>query len=72
MPDDLASGFHPNAGFQASVHRLCRRQHPARANRFGAILAVVLAKLFMAAYPVLRIDQFCSPNAEGSQNGSPR
>ncbi len=33
----------------------------------GAVLAVVLAKLFMSAYPVLRIDQFSNPHVPGTQ-----
>jgi hypothetical protein len=33
----------------------------------GAILAVVLAKLFMSAYPILREDQFSNSHLEGAQ-----
>jgi hypothetical protein len=33
----------------------------------GAILAVVLAKLFMSAYPVLRVDQFSNLHAAGTE-----
>jgi hypothetical protein len=33
----------------------------------GAVLAVVLAKLFMHSYEVLRVDQFSHPYAEGGQ-----
>ena len=30
----------------------------------GAVLCVVLAKLFMSAYPVLRVDTFAHPEAK--------
>jgi hypothetical protein len=33
----------------------------------GAVLAVVLAKVFMHSYPVLRVDQFSHQHAEGAQ-----
>jgi uncharacterized oligopeptide transporter (OPT) family protein len=33
----------------------------------GAILAVVLAKVFMTAYPVLRVDIFSNPNTPGAE-----
>ena len=33
----------------------------------GAVLAVGLAKVFMNAYPVLKVDQFSNPNVEGTQ-----
>src|SRR5260370_25028848 len=33
----------------------------------GAVLAVVLAKLFMSAYPILTQDQFTHPHLEGAQ-----
>ena len=32
----------------------------------GAVLAVVLAKVFMSAYPVLRIDTYSNPNVNGA------
>jgi len=33
----------------------------------GAVLAVVLAKVFMHSYDVLRVDQFTHPHTEGAQ-----
>lgn len=33
----------------------------------GAVLAVVLAKVFMAAYPVLKIDQYSHPHPPGAE-----
>jgi hypothetical protein len=33
----------------------------------GAVLAVVLAKVFMNAYPVLRVDQFANNNVPGAE-----
>jgi uncharacterized oligopeptide transporter (OPT) family protein len=34
----------------------------------GAIMAVVLAKVFMSAYPVLQVDTFTNPNVEGASH----
>ncbi len=56
-----------STGWRLGTHRIVQFRYQVIGIAMGAILAVVLAKLFMSAYPILREDQFANPNLEGAQ-----
>jgi uncharacterized oligopeptide transporter (OPT) family protein len=56
-----------STGWRLGTNRLVQFRYQVIGIAMGAILAVVLAKVFMSAYPVLRIDQFTNPHVEGTQ-----
>jgi len=56
-----------STGWRLGTNRLVQFRYQVIGIAMGAILAVVLAKVFMNAYPVLKIDQFTNPHVEGTQ-----
>jgi len=56
-----------STGWRLGTNRLVQFRYQVIGIAMGAILAVVLAKVFMSAYPVLRVDQFTNPHVEGTQ-----
>jgi uncharacterized oligopeptide transporter (OPT) family protein len=57
-----------STGWRLSTNRVVQFRYQVIGIIMGAVLAVVLAKLFMNAYPILTQDQFTHPHLEGSQN----
>lgn len=55
-----------STGWRLGTNRIVQFRYQVIGIAFGAVLAVVLAKLFMNAYPVLKVDQF-SGHGEGAQ-----
>ncbi|MBM3841312.1 MAG: peptide transporter [Verrucomicrobia bacterium] len=56
-----------STGWRLGSNRLIQFRYQAIGIFMGALLAVGLAKVFLSAYPVLRIDTFSNPTAEGAQ-----
>ena len=56
-----------STGWRLGTNRVVQFRYQVIGIAMGAVLAVVLAKVFMNAYPVLRVDQFGHPHAEGAQ-----
>jgi uncharacterized oligopeptide transporter (OPT) family protein len=56
-----------STGWRLGTNRIVQFRYQVIGIVMGAILAVVLAKLFMSAYPVLRVDQFSNPHAAGTE-----
>jgi uncharacterized oligopeptide transporter (OPT) family protein len=56
-----------STGWRLGTNRVIQFRYQVIGIAMGAILAVVLAKLFMSAYPVLTQDQFSHPGLEGTQ-----
>jgi uncharacterized oligopeptide transporter (OPT) family protein len=56
-----------STGWRLGTNRVIQFRYQVVGVIMGAILAVALAKLFMNAYPVLRVDQFSNPHVEGAQ-----
>src|SRR5205814_2396258 len=56
-----------STGWRLGTNRVVQFRYQVIGIAIGAVLAVVLAKLFMNAYPILKIDQFANPHVEGSQ-----
>lgn len=56
-----------STGWRLGTNRVVQFRYQVIGIVMGAVLAVVLAKLFMNAYPVLRVNQFDNPNIEGAQ-----
>jgi uncharacterized oligopeptide transporter (OPT) family protein len=56
-----------STGWRLGTNRRNQFRYQVIGVAMGAILAVALAKVFMSAYPVLRIDSFSNPNVEGAK-----
>src|SRR5436190_8390604 len=56
-----------STGWRLGTNRIVQFRYQVIGITMGAVLAVVLAKLFMNAYPILRADQFTNPNVPGSE-----
>ena len=56
-----------STGWRLGTNRVIQFRYQVIGIAMGAVLAVVLAKTFMSAYPVLRADQFANPHLEGAQ-----
>jgi uncharacterized oligopeptide transporter (OPT) family protein len=56
-----------STGWRLGTNRIIQFRYQVLGVLMGAVLAVALAKLFMNAYPVLKVDQFSNPNVEGTQ-----
>ena len=56
-----------STGWRLGTNRVVQFRYQVIGIAMGAVLAVVLAKLFMNAYPILRADQFAHPHLEGTQ-----
>jgi uncharacterized oligopeptide transporter (OPT) family protein len=56
-----------STGWRLGTNRIVQFRYQVIGIAVGAILAVVLAKLFMSAYPILQQDQFAHPHLPGSQ-----
>ena len=56
-----------STGWRLSTNRVVQFRYQVIGIIMGAVLAVVLAKLFMNAYPILTQDQFTHPHLEGAQ-----
>jgi uncharacterized oligopeptide transporter (OPT) family protein len=55
-----------STGWRLGTHRIVQFRYQVAGIVMGAVLAVVLAKTFMSAYPVLQLDQF-SQRVEGAE-----
>ena len=56
-----------STGWRLGTNRVVQFRYQVIGIAMGAVLAVALAKIFMSAYPVLRVDQFSNPQVEGAQ-----
>ena len=56
-----------STGWRLGTNRIVQFRYQVIGIAVGAVLAVVLAKLFMNAYPILKADQFAHPDLEGTQ-----
>lgn len=56
-----------STGWRLGTNRVVQFRYQVIGVLMGAVLAVALAKLFMSAYPVLKVDQFTNQNVEGAQ-----
>jgi uncharacterized oligopeptide transporter (OPT) family protein len=56
-----------STGWRLSTNRVVQFRYQVIGIIMGAVLAVVLAKVFMSAYPILTQDQFTHPHLEGAQ-----
>jgi len=56
-----------STGWRLGTHRVVQFRYQVIGIAAGAVLAVALAKLFMAAYPILTQDQFAHPHLPGAQ-----
>src|SRR5260221_1219740 len=56
-----------STGWRLSTNRVVQFRYQVIGIIMGAVLAVVLAKLFMNAYPILTQDQFTHPHLAGTQ-----
>ncbi len=56
-----------STGWRLGTNRVIQFRFQVIGIVMGAVMAVVLAKVFMQAYPVLRIDQFSHPNTPGAE-----
>jgi hypothetical protein len=56
-----------STGWRLNTNRVIQVRYQVIGIIMGAVLAVVLAKLFMGAYPILTQDQFSHPNLPGAQ-----
>lgn len=55
-----------STGWRLGTNRVLQFRYQVIGVVMGAIMAVAFARLFMTAYPVLKIDIFANPNAEGA------
>jgi uncharacterized oligopeptide transporter (OPT) family protein len=55
-----------STGWRLGTNRIVQFRYQVIGIVMGAVLAVVLAKVFMHSYHVLRVDQFTHPNTEGA------
>ncbi|RXK55682.1 peptide transporter [Oleiharenicola lentus] len=56
-----------STGWRLGTNRVNQFRYQVIGIACGAVLTVVLAKVFMSAYPILKADQFSNPNLEGAQ-----
>jgi hypothetical protein len=56
-----------STGWRLGTNRVVQFRYQVIGIAIGAVLAIVLAKLFMSAYPILQQDQFAHPHLPGSQ-----
>ena len=56
-----------STGWRLGTNRVVQFRYQVIGIAAGAVLAVVLAKLFMNAYPILTQDQFANPHLAGAQ-----
>ncbi len=56
-----------STGWRLGTNRVVQFRYQVIGIAMGAVLAVVLAKVFMNAYPVLRLDQFANPHLPGAE-----
>jgi uncharacterized oligopeptide transporter (OPT) family protein len=56
-----------STGWRLGTNRVNQFRYQVIGIAVGAILTVVLAKVFMSAYPILQADQFSNPHLEGAQ-----
>lgn len=56
-----------STGWRLGTNRVVQFRYQVIGIAMGAVLAVVLAKLFMSAYPILTQDQFSHPHLEGAE-----
>ena len=56
-----------STGWRLGTNRVVQFRYQVIGIAMGAVLAVALAKIFMSAYPVLRVDQFSNAPVEGAQ-----
>jgi uncharacterized oligopeptide transporter (OPT) family protein len=56
-----------STGWRLGTNRVVQFRYQVIGIAMGAVLAVALAKTFISAYPVLRVDQFSNPRVEGAQ-----
>src|SRR5439155_8637965 len=56
-----------STGWRLGTNRVVQFRYQVIGIIMGAVLAVALAKLFMSAYPVLRVDQFANSNVPGTE-----
>ncbi|SPE51809.1 putative oligopeptide transporter [Verrucomicrobia bacterium] len=56
-----------STGWRLGTNRVVQFRYQVIGIAFGAVLAVVLAKVFMSAYPVLRVDQFTNTHVPGAE-----
>ena len=56
-----------STGWRLGTNRVMQFRYQVIGITMGAVLAVVLAKLFMSAYPILTQDQFSNPHLPGAE-----
>jgi uncharacterized oligopeptide transporter (OPT) family protein len=56
-----------STGWRLGTNRVVQFRYQVIGIGCGAILTVVLARVFMSAYPILQVDQFTNPHIEGAQ-----
>ena len=56
-----------STGWRLGTNRTVQFRYQVIGIAMGAILAVALAKIFMNAYPILRVDQFNNPSVPGAE-----
>jgi uncharacterized oligopeptide transporter (OPT) family protein len=56
-----------STGWRLGTNRVNQFRYQVIGIACGAVLTVVLAKVFMSAYPILKVDQFSNPHLEGAQ-----
>jgi hypothetical protein len=56
-----------STGWRLGTNRVIQFRYQVIGITMGAILAVVLAKVFMSAYPILTQDQFSNPHLPGAE-----
>jgi uncharacterized oligopeptide transporter (OPT) family protein len=56
-----------STGWRLGTNRIVQFRYQVIGIAMGAVLAVVLAKVFMSSYPVLRLDQFANPHLPGAE-----
>jgi uncharacterized oligopeptide transporter (OPT) family protein len=56
-----------STGWRLGTNRVVQFRYQVIGIAMGAVLAVLLAKLFMSAYPILNQDQFSNPHLPGTQ-----
>jgi uncharacterized oligopeptide transporter (OPT) family protein len=56
-----------STGWRLGTNRVTQFRYQVIGIAGGAVLAVLLAKLFMSAYPILTQDQFANPNLPGAE-----
>jgi uncharacterized oligopeptide transporter (OPT) family protein len=56
-----------STGWRLGTNRVVQFRYQVIGIAMGAILAVVLAKIFMGAFPILRVDQFTNHHLQGAE-----